>query len=189
MHRWQQQQYRKDYTQHSANTCENADFARPLRVRKTYCWRLASAGAACRDAGCAPRDETFHKIDAGDYYRLQAYTSQQHERHGHMDGQPGHFLSRPGVDEKTAHKPVHQEQAEARRSDDTAHDADQPEDQPHLLVQWYNHQVVIPWLVAARDLLLLYPVVEALPDAISNATAHIRSEERRVGKECRSRWS
>ena len=93
-----------------------------------------------------------------------------------MDGQPGHLLSGPGVEEEVAYQPVDQEEAETSRLGNTAQDADQAEDYSYLLIERNDHQVVIPGLVATRHLLLLYPVIDTLPDTITDATG-------RVGKE------
>ncbi len=90
-----------------------------------------------------------------------------------MDGQPGHFLACPGVDEDITYEPVHQEQAEWIGFCNRAYDADHPKDHSNLLVQWNEHEVVIPGLGAPCYLLLLDPVVEALPDAIPDTAANI----------------
>ena len=56
---------------------------------------------------------------------------------------------------------------------DTTHDTYYAEDDAKLLIEWYQEQVVIPRLTTTRYLLLLEPVVNALPDAIANASTNI----------------
>src|SRR6266487_988620 len=102
-----------------------------------------------------------------------------------MDHQPGHLFGGPGIDKYIAGKPVHQEETEARRLEQTANDANQTEYQAYLLVQGNKQQVVVPGLTTTRDLLLLDPIVEALPDAISNTALDICEENGKQDQENR----
>src|SRR6266536_2045231 len=79
-----------------------------------------------------------------------------------MDAQPGHFLRCPGIEEKVPYE---------------------PEDNADLLVQRHEQEVIIPWLAATGDLLLLYPVIQALPDAVTNTIFDIGEEDGKQDQE------
>src|SRR6266700_2317454 len=127
--------------------------------------------------GACSIEAIFDKIVEGDHGWLQSNSRQQHHGHGHMDHQPGHFLSSPGVEEDVAAKPVGHEETEARRLYETTYQASQSEDDSYLFIQRYQEQVVVPGLSTTRYLLLLYPVVDTLPDTITNTTSNVGEKD------------
>src|SRR6266851_3811527 len=102
-----------------------------------------------------------------------------------MDHQPGHLFRRPGVEEYITYKPVHEEETETCRLYKAADDANQAKYQAYLLVQGNKHQIVVPGLTTARNLLLLNPVVKPLPDAIANAALNVGEEDSKQDQEYR----
>src|SRR5207249_10898119 len=54
-------------------------------------------------------------------------------------------------------------------------------------IEWAMDRAGKLWLVQSRDITTLYPLPPDLPDPETDLRVLFRSEERRVGKECRSR--
>src|SRR5215472_10811528 len=119
------------------------------------------------------------EVDQRHHDRLQTNGSQQHHGHCHVDHQPGHFLSGPGIEGDIAHEPVGNEEAEASWPHEAAHEADQTEYDTDLFVQWNEQEIVIPRLAAARYLLLLQPVIDARPDTITDAASDVGEDYRK----------